>query len=398
MQKKYTYKICDQDRDTVRRQRSEYRFTLPNLDVLRDCIINGSMKDLQDLISTPGTTRELDLDYDHYSYGLYTAIDIGDLQKVKLLVQHGADPDIVSKEPLPRWRQHPDQYFTTFIEAIKSGHKNIEKFFSQHCNIYKSLKKSIVDKDYALFDYILENYPVDVNQEFGLPLRQQISFYPEDNDFYFDSNKHCLVRYILLPGNDFEIKLGEQEQIKFIVLLIKHGLDLNKALESALEEDWDNFHFIDFFLYFGADPRYINIISQRKYCNYIVMKYNKDSETQLTLHQALELDPIFSVGKIYTSLKSPNQQFKLNRDITMAIIELLTGVDFKFSSKLVECANLEKILAINQQTLRQIKKGKIAKQIAPKLGQQVKRLTQNKESIKFELAQCMEQAFLFLLQ
>lgn len=75
MQKKYTYKICDRDRDAVRRQKSCDRFTLPNLDVLRDCIINGSMKDLQDLISTPGTTRGLDLDYDHYSYGLYTAIE-----------------------------------------------------------------------------------------------------------------------------------------------------------------------------------------------------------------------------------------------------------------------------------------------------------------------------------
>jgi hypothetical protein len=352
------------------------------------------MKDLQDLISTPGTTRELDLDYDHYSYGLYTAIDIGDLQKVKLLVQHGASPDIVSKEPLPRWRQHPDQYFTTFIEAIKSGHKNIEKFFSQHCDIYKSLKKSIFDKDYALFDYILENYTVDVNQEFGLPLRQYPDFYPEDADF--DSNQHSLVRYILSLGNSpRDIKL--HEQIKFIVLLIKHGLDLNKALESALEEFWDNFHFIDFFLYFGADPRDINIISQRKYCYCIALKY-KDSETQLTLYQALDQDPIFTVGKIYNSLKSPNQKFVLNHDITMALIELLTGVDSKFSSKLVECANLEKKLAINQQTLRQIKRGKIAKQIAPNLGQQVKRLSQQKGFIKFELVQCMEQVFLFLLR
>lgn len=45
MQKKYTYR----DRNAVRRLNSVYRFTLSNL-VLRDCIINGSMKDLQDLI------------------------------------------------------------------------------------------------------------------------------------------------------------------------------------------------------------------------------------------------------------------------------------------------------------------------------------------------------------
>lgn len=305
----------------------------------------------------------------------------------------------MTKQPSDsRRRLHPDQYFTTFIEAIKSGHKNIEKFFSQHCDIYKSLKKSIFDKDYALFDYILENYPVDVNQEFGLPLRQQINFYPEDVDIDFVSNRHTLLGYILLLGEQARgIRLLEEEQIKFIVLLITHGLEMDRALESALEEFWDNFHFIDFFLYFGADPRNINIISQRKYCNCIATKY-KDSETQLTLYQALELDPIFTVGKIYNSVKSPNQQFVLNQDITMALIELLTGVDSKFSSKLVKCANLEKKLAINQQTLRQIKRGKIAKQIAPKLGQQVKRLNQQKGSIKFELAQCMEEAFLLLLQ
>lgn len=143
-------------------------------------------------------------------------------------------------------------------------------------NIYKSLKKSIVNKDYALFDYILENYPVDVNQEFGLPLRQYIDFYPDD----VVSNRHTLLGYILLLGEQARgIRLHEQEQIKLLVLLITHGLDIDKALESALEEFWDNFHFIDFFLYFGADPRNINIISQRKYCNYIATKY-KDSETQ----------------------------------------------------------------------------------------------------------------------